>query len=321
MEENKKDTIIYPWGHERPFNSYALYFRRMLGERVQKLSIDAGFTCPNRDGNKGSGGCTFCNNSAFSPSYCQPSKSVAQQLEEGIEFHKNRYRRATKYLAYFQSFSNTYADLDHLKKIYQQAMDHPEVVGIVIGTRPDCIDERKLEYFGRLAEERYVIIEYGVESCYDRTLKRINRGHDFETSVKAIELTKDYGVKTGAHIIFGLPGESHEDMIQTSQIMSQLPLDNIKFHQLQVMHGTLMAEDYEQNPEDFKFFELDEYIQFISNYLETLNPNFVVERFASEAPPRYVLGSADWGLRNDQVVIEVEKELRRRGSYQGKRYL
>lgn len=308
----------YPWKHERPFNAYPNYFRRVFGERVQKLSIDAGFTCPNRDGKLSEGGCTFCNNDAFSPSYCQPEKSVGQQLDEGIEFHKARYRRASKYLAYFQAFSNTYADIDHLKKVYQPALDRDDVVGLVIGTRPDCIDERKLEYFARLSEQKYVIIEYGVESCYDRTLQRINRGHDFETSVKAIQQTHDYGIKTGAHLIFGLPGETEKDMFEEARIISSLPLDNVKFHQLQVMKGTLMEKEYLSNPDDFYFFELDEYVAFMCDFLELLSPKIVVERFASEAPPWFILASANWGLRNDQVVQLIEKELRNRNSWQGK---
>ncbi|MFA8450615.1 MAG: TIGR01212 family radical SAM protein [Bacteroidales bacterium] len=308
----------FPWNHNRRFNAYPNYFRNLFGERVQKLSIDAGFTCPNRDGKLSEGGCTFCNNKAFSPSYCIPDKSVAQQLDEGIEFHKARYRRASKYLAYFQSYSNTYADLDHLDKIYQQALDREDVVGIVIGTRPDCIDEKKLEYFARIAEKKYVVIEYGVESCYDESLIRINRGHDFETSVKAIELTSSYGIKTGAHLIFGLPGETEDMMFEEARIISDLPLDNIKFHQLQVMKGTLMEKEYIANPNDFYFFELDEYVQFMANFLELLDPKIVVERFASEAPPRFIHAAANWGLRNDQVVQLIEKELVKRDSWQGK---
>ncbi|OFX27283.1 MAG: TIGR01212 family radical SAM protein, partial [Bacteroidetes bacterium GWA2_31_9b] len=191
----------YLWGHNRRFNSYSEYFRQNFGERVQKVTIDAGFTCPNRDGSKGTGGCTYCNNDAFNPSYCKPEKSIKQQIEEGMEFHINRYRRAKNYLAYFQAYSNTYAPLEHLKKIYSEALAIPGVVGLVIGTRPDCIDDEKLEYFKELSKSHYIIIEYGVESCYNKTLERINRGHTFEQSVEAIVKTHQLGIKTGAHFI------------------------------------------------------------------------------------------------------------------------
>ena len=218
----------YPWGHSRRYNAYANYFRKEFGERVQKLSIDAGFTCPNRDGTRGSGGCTYCDNDAFNPSYCLPEKSIGQQIREGMEFHQARYRRAGSFLAYFQAYSNTYAPLSVLKEIYQQALQVPGVAGLVIGTRPDCIDDEKLEYFRELGKSKYVILEYGIESCYDRTLERINRGHNFEEAVVALEKTAACGIKTGVHMIFGLPGESKEDMLKEADILSGLPINNIK---------------------------------------------------------------------------------------------
>ncbi|MDD3527305.1 MAG: TIGR01212 family radical SAM protein, partial [Bacteroidales bacterium] len=191
----------FPWGHSRRYNAYAQYFERTFGGRAQKVTIDAGFTCPNRDGTKGRGGCTYCNNDAFNPSYCSPEKSITQQIKEGITFHANRYRRASKFLAYFQAYSNTYDTLDNLRRRYDEALKIENVVGLVIGTRPDCIDEEKLEYFEQLARTHYVIIEYGIESCYDATLRRINRGHTFAEAEKAIRMTADYGLKTGAHLI------------------------------------------------------------------------------------------------------------------------
>ena len=277
----------FAWNHHRRFNAYANYFKNRFGERVQKLSIDAGFTCPNRDGSLGTGGCTYCNNDAFNPSYCQPGKPIEQQIREGMDFHKNRYRRAGKYLAYFQAYSNTYAGLDELKKIYYQALQFPEVIGLVIGTRPDCITEDHLKYFKELSEKYYIIIEYGIESCYDKTLQRINRGHTFQQAVDTIRLTAGYGLKTGAHMMFGLPGETKEEMLAEAEILSELPLNNIKFHQLQIIKGTQMEKEYQQNPETFTFFELEEYVEFIIRFLERLNPNFVVERFAGEVPPRF----------------------------------
>lgn len=310
----------YIWGHTRRFNSYAEYFRLQFGERVQKLSIDAGSTCPNRDGTISTGGCTYCNNNAFNPSYCQPRKTISRQLEEGIEFHLRRYRRATKYLAYFQTYSNTYGHIDSLKKQYNEALLYPGVIGLVIGTRPDCIDDEKLSYLKELSKSYYIIVEYGIESSYNKTLKIINRGHSFEQSLIAIEKTAAFGVKCGAHIIFGLPGESREEMLEQSTILSKLPLANIKFHQLQIIKDTAMEKQYIQNPSFFNLFTLEEYVDFIVRFLERLNPAFVVERFTGEVPPRF-LASPNWGLlRNDQIVIMIEKELEKRNTWQGKMF-
>lgn len=314
--------MMHPWGDERPFNSYAGYFRRTFGERVQKVAVNAGFTCPNRDGLVGTGGCTFCNNGAFTPSYCQPSKSVTQQIEEGIEFHRNRYRTASRYLAYFQSFSNTYAPLDRLRELYDEALSHPEVAGIVVGTRPDCVDEEKLDYFASLARERgkYVTIEYGIESVNDRTLQAINRGHDFATARRAVEMTAERGLHVGAHFILGLPGESDEELISQTEIINSLPLTTVKFHQLQVFAGTAMAEQYDADPSQFRFWEVDEYIDLFIEILRRLRPDLVVERFASEAPPRYHYGR-NWGLiRNETLLSMLEKRLNERGAYQGELY-
>ncbi|MFI3268035.1 MAG: TIGR01212 family radical SAM protein [Rikenellaceae bacterium] len=309
--------ILYPWGDNRRFNSYSSYFKRTFGGRVQKVTIDAGFTCPNRDGSKSVGGCTFCNNDAFNPSYCTPEKSVTQQILEGQEFHQNRYRRASKYLAYFQAYSNTYKPLDELKAIYDEALSVENIVGLVVGTRPDCVDEEKLDYFAELAKKYYVILEFGVESCYDQTLKAINRGHDFETSVKAINMCAERGIHVGAHFILGLPGETKEMLIEQTKLINTLPLNTIKFHQLQVFKGTTMALEYTENPEKFTFYEMEEYLELFSEILSKLNPNFVVERFAGEAPPRYHLGKS-WGMiRNDALIVKLEKLLEQKDLYQG----
>jgi len=308
----------YPWQHNRRFNAYAQYFKQQFGERVQKVTIDAGFTCPNRDGSLGKGGCTYCNNDAFNPSYCNSDKPIKQQIEEGIEFHANRYRRANKFLAYFQAYSNTYKPLKELKKIYEQALEIDGIIGLVIGTRPDCIDDEKLEYLKELSKKYYIIIEYGIESCYDKTLKKINRGHTFKQSVEAIEKTASYGLKTGAHLIIGLPDETKKMILKEAEILSKLPLNNIKFHQLQIIKDTQMAKDFRKAPEQFSFFSLDEYVDFIVDFLEKLNPKFVVERFAGEVPPRFIVGKS-WGLiRNDQILQKVEKRLEERNTWQGK---
>ncbi len=305
----------------RRFNSYGAYFKRQFGGRVQKVTINAGFTCPNRDGSLASGGCTFCNNQAFTPSYCQPQLSVTEQIEEGIRFHRNRYRRAAHYLAYFQSFTNTYAPIDRLRQLYDEALAHPEVVGVVIGTRPDCVDEQKLDYFEQLAQRKYVAIEYGLESCYDETQKRINRGHDFAKSRWAVEQTAKRGIHCGAHFILGLPGESDDMLLEQVAAINSLPLTTIKFHQLQIFRDTLMQAEYDQRPEEFRFWSLEEYISLFIKILERLRPEIVVERFASEAPPRYHHGP-NWGLvRNDSILSLFERELEARGSYQGKNYI
>jgi hypothetical protein len=308
----------FPWNHNRRFNAYAQYFQKEFGARVQKVTVDAGFTCPNRDGTKSRGGCTYCNNLAFNPSYCTPEKPIKQQILEGIEFHKNRYRRAEKFLAYFQAYSNTYDSLDNLKRRYDQALEIENVAGLVIGTRPDCIDDEKLRYFSQIAKTHYVIIEYGLESCYDETLNKINRGHTFRESVDAIRLTHSYGLKTGAHLIFGLPGESQQMMLDEAKILSDLPLTTLKLHQLQIVKNTQMAVDFQNRPSEFTFFSLDEYIHMIINFLERLSPNIVMERFAGEVPPRFLAGP-NWGiLRYDQILQKIEKELEHRNSWQGK---
>jgi radical SAM protein (TIGR01212 family) len=308
---------MYQWGDDRPYNSYSAYFRRLFGSRVQKVTINAGFTCPNRDGSISTGGCTFCNNAAFTPSYCQPEKSITQQIDEGVEFHQRRYRSASRYLAYFQSFSNPYAPLDHLRRLYDEAMAHPLVAGIVVGTRPDCVDEAKLDYFASLAESRYVALEYGIESTFDRTLQRINRGHDFATARRAVEMTAERGIHTGAHFILGLPGESDEEILAQVATINSLPLTSVKFHQLQVFRATTMAEDYDRDPSQFRFWEVEEYIDLMVEIMRRLRPDIVVERFASEAPPRYHYGR-NWGLiRNETLWSMLEKRLREKHQFQG----
>jgi radical SAM protein (TIGR01212 family) len=310
----------FSWGDNYRFNSYSAYMKRIFGERVQKLSVDAGFTCPNRDGTKGTGGCTFCNNDAFNPSYCQPGKGIALQLEEGIDFHRKRYRRANSYLAYFQAFSNTYASVDKLEKIYFEALGIEGVKGLVIGTRPDCIDEEKLDLLKSIAKKFTVFIEFGVESCNDITLKRINRGHSFNESVQAIERSKAAGLHTGAHFIFGLPGESREEMLASARIISGLSLDSVKFHQLQIIKGTLMEKEFRENPENFEIFGFEEYVDFFVAFIEQMNPSIVVERFTSEAPPNLVV-APNWGKkRNDEVMRIFVKRLFERETWQGRLY-
>ena len=316
-----EDFHKYGFPDGKRYSSFVGYFKRKYGERLQKIVLDAGFTCPNRDGKVGRGGCTYCDNAAFHPSYSTAGKSLHQQLDEGIEFHKVRYRTTEHYLAYFQSFSNTYAPLERLRELYEEALTHPQVVGIVIGTRPDCVDEGKLDYFASLAKEKYVTIEYGVESCYDQTLARINRGHNFATAERAIRLTAERGIHCGAHFILGLPGESDEMLIDQVQKINSLPLTTVKFHQLQVFRGTTMAEQYDREPEKFRFWTVEQYIELFSEILSRLRPDIVVERFASEAPPRYHYGR-NWGLvRNETLWMMLEKRLLEKSVYQGKNFV
>ena len=315
-----KETNNYPWGHERRFNAYSNYFRNIYGARVQKVSIDAGFTCPNRDGAKGFGGCTYCNNDAFNPSYCKSVKSVSEQIGEGIKFHKWRYNEAVSYLAYFQAYSNTYAPLEKLKILYEEALNYPGVVGLIIGTRPDCIDDEKLEYIKELSERYYIAIEYGIESCHNKTLLRINRGHSFEDAVFTLEKTAALGINAGAHFIFGLPGETRDEMLKQVDIISRLPVKTVKFHQLQIIKGTPMEIEFKNNPGDFELFTWEEYLDFFISFLERLNPAIVVERFTGEAPPRFLTGEG-WGKkRTDQIVNLIEKRLEELNTWQGRMY-
>jgi radical SAM protein (TIGR01212 family) len=247
-----------------------------------------------------------------------PSKSVSRQIEEGIEFHRWRYSEAVSYLAYFQAYSNTYASLDKLKLLYEEALSFPGVIGLIIGTRPDCIDNEKLDYLKELSERCYLSVEFGIESCNNETLKRINRGHSFEDAVLSLEKTSAMGINTGAHFIFGLPGETREEMLGQADVISRLPLKTVKFHQLQIIKGTIMEKEYQSNPGDFELFTWEEYLDFFIRFLERLNPAFVVERFTGEAPPRFLAGEV-WGKkRTDQLVNLIEKRLQELDTWQGR---
>ncbi|MDF1576085.1 MAG: TIGR01212 family radical SAM protein [Bacteroidales bacterium] len=311
--------MAYPWGTERRLNAYSDYFRTHFGERVQKITIDAGFTCPNRDGTCGTGGCTFCDNRAFNPSYNRPEKSVAEQIRQGMAFHKRRYRKASRYLAYFQAYTNTYADPEVLSSLYDQALAVPGVIGIVVGTRPDCVDGAILDYFRELSKRVYVVVEYGIESVFNRTLLRVNRGHDVQKSRWAVEETAARGVRVGGHVIIGLPGEDRDDFLAMASELSAWPLNNIKFHQLQLIRGTAMAREFVEKAEDFQFFSLEEYLHLIMEILERLNPAFVVERIAGEVTPGMGVREG-WGLRYDGVLRAFEELLLKHDSWQGKNY-
>ena len=422
-------TDYYPDG--KHYNSFVGYYRRRYGERVQKLVLDAGFSCPNRDGTVGWGGCSYCDNAAFHPGYSTPGKALLAQIEEGIEFQRVRYPRVRHYLGYFQAYSNTYGTLERLQRAYEEVLSHPEVVGIVIGTRPDCVDEEKLDYLSGLAGGRVlkgwrrtfggsgidggwanersadsgsgangwraddrstddrstndrstddrstndrstnsisansistnsistnsisansrstnggsiddrstnngsadgglpegktidapiVVVEYGIESCYDATLRRINRGHDFECARRAVEMTAERGLDTGAHFILGLPGETREMLLDQCDAISSLPLRSVKFHQLQIVKGTAMEKEYAADPSAFYRPGLDEYLDFVIDILERLRPDLYIERVAGEVPPRFV-NDTPWGLvRNFEILRMLDRRMEERGARQGR---
>ena len=313
------------------YNTFVGYYKRVYGERLQKLVIDAGFTCPNRDGTVGYGGCSFCDNAAFHPSYSTAGKSIAAQIDEGIEFHQVRYRNTRHYLAYFQSYSNTYAPLPRLKELYLEALSHPHIVGIVIGTRPDCIDEEKLDWLAELKAGRVlsdwsrdgfgspvVKVEYGIESCYDATLLRVGRGHGVAAAERAVRLSAERGLDPGAHFILGLPGESRSMLVDQCSFISSLPLHSVKFHQLQLVKGTRIEKEYAAVPDDFLRLDLPEYLDLVVDILERLRPDLYIERVAGEVPPRFVK-ETQWGLiRNFQILHLLDDRLSARNTWQGR---
>lgn len=298
------------------YNDYGEFLKRLAGVKVQKISLNAGFTCPNRNGTIGRGGCTYCNNQTFNPAYCANSKSITEQLEEGKAFFARKYP-AMKYLAYFQAYTNTYGSLDRLKQDYEEALRCPGVVGLVIGTRPDCLPDGLLDYLEELNRRCLLIVEYGIESTNDDTLRRINRGHTFACTVKAIEATAIRGIRTGGHIILGLPGESRGELLRQAREISRLPLTTLKLHQLQLIKGTQMAAEYRDNPSAFHLFTADEYIDLAIDYIERLRPGLVLERFVSQSPPALVI-APKWNLKNYQFTEKVKKRMRERGTWQGR---
>lgn len=296
-----------------PYNDYGTWLRQRFPYKVQKISVDAGFTCPNRDGRLGTGGCIYCNNDSFNPSYCQREKSVKQQLVEGKEFFRRKYPEM-RYMAYFQAFTNTYSTLDHLKSLYEEALDVEDVVGLVIGTRPDCIDDTLLDYLTQLARQTMVTLEYGIETANDDTLRLIRRGHDFQCVRDAVERTKGRGIVIGGHVILGLPGEDAEESVRQATIMSELGLDVLKIHQMQIIRGTRLAQMYAENP--FHLYSLEEYSELIVRYLEHLSDDMVVERFASQSPKEMLI-APKWGLKNYELTNLIVNKMKREGRRQG----
>ena len=302
----------------KPYNDFSEFLSRKFPCKVQKISINAGFTCPNRDGTKGRGGCTYCNNQSFSPGYGKPTKTISEQLKDGIDFFSHKYPEM-KYLAYFQSYTNTYDSIEKLIRMYEEALAYPDVVGLIIGTRPDCMPDELLDYFAELNKKTFVLIEYGVESTLNKTLERVNRQHTWEESVEAIKKTAEKGILVGAHLILGLPGETDEDLLSHAEKLSELPLTTLKIHQLQIIRGTAMAKEYKLLPESFHLFELEEYVDLCVDFAERLHPDIYIERFASQSP-KSLLIAPDWGLKNYELTGKVVKRFKERGTWQGRLY-
>ena len=311
--------MIYAWGHSKRYNDFSSHIKLIHSERIQKVSIDAGFTCPNRDGSKGLGGCTFCNNNTFNPAYCMPTKTISDQIKQGVAFFEPKYK-TQKYLAYFQAYSNTYSEIEDLKKKYEEALSNPSVVGLVIGTRPDCVSDELLDYFAELKNKIDLTIEYGIESTIDRTLDLINRGHSYQDSVDAIIKTANKGIKVGGHLILGLPGESIDEIVSHAGAVSKLPLDYLKLHQLQIVRGSHLGREYLAGRYIDKLFTLDEYIDLVIDFVERLTPNIILERFISQSPGDLLI-APKWGVKNFEFIAKVEKRMAQRDTYQGRLYV
>lgn len=298
------------------YNDFGTWIRARFPFKVQKISIDAGFTCPNRDGRTGTGGCTYCDNRTFNPTYCNRRKTVSEQLEEGKAFFARKYPEM-RYLAYFQAYTNTYAPVSSLATMYEEALCTENVVGIVIGTRPDCINEALLDYLKTLSRRTFVLIEYGIETANNTTLRRINRGHTFECTQRAIEMTHRRGILVGGHIILGLPGEDAAENIRQAPIISSLPLDILKIHQMQIIRGTVLAREYARKP--FHIYNVDEYIQLIIDYIARLRKDLILERFVSQSPADLLI-APKWGLKNYEFTNRLVNRMKKIGAFQGMNY-
>ena len=299
------------------YNSYGRFLREKFGSRVYKVSVDGGFTCPNRDGTVGVGGCTYCNNESFRPRSASRLKSIANQVTEGIEFLRKRYA-AVKFIVYFQPFTNTHAPLEILIPLYEAAMDHPDVIGISLGTRPDCMDEAKLAWLEKLASTRFVTLEYGLQSIYDSTLVRINRGHDFQCWADAMNRTRGRGIWLGTHLILGFPWETREEMLRMADVLSDTGLDFLKLHHLHVVRDTEMARLYRENP--FRLLELEEYADLVVDFVERLNPAILIERLSGSAPAEQLIGPV-WGKSAAEIRRFIEQRFLQRNTWQGKKVI
>lgn len=318
MKEQKENLIAQFNGTKR-YNDFGSFIKGHFHERVQKISVDTGFTCPNRDGSKGVGGCTYCNNNSFNPNYCKPEKSITEQLNRGIDFFMYK-GKTNKFLAYFQAYTNTYADIEIVKELYLEALKHPQIVGLVIGTRPDCVDKDLLNFLAELSKTYFISMEFGIESTLNKTLEKVNRCHTYEETVEAYELSKDRGIYLGAHLILGLPGESRTEILNHATAVSKLPIHSLKLHHLQIVKYTMMAVEYKHDPDKFKLFELDEYLDLIAEFVALLRPDIIIERFISESPANLLIAPKWGGLKNFEVVAMIDKKLTEKNLWQGKYY-
>lgn len=299
------------------YRDYTTFIKQNFDNRVQKISINAGFTCPNLDGSKGKGGCTYCNNNTFNPKYCKPIKAITQQLDEGIAFFSKKYK-AQEYLAYFQAFTNTYAETKKLEEMYVEALSHPKVVGMVISTRPDCITDETLDLLQELAKNAFISLDFGIESTLNRTLDAINRCHSFEDAIDAFDRAKNRGMHLGGHMILGLPGESWDDMLEHTQRLNKLPIDSLKVHHLQIVKHTMMAYQYKQDPDLFDLFTVESYIELITEFIARLKPEIILDRFISESPLHLLIAPKWNGLKNFEIIAKIDKELVKKDLWQGK---
>ena len=294
---------------EDRYNSYSKYVRRTFGERVQKISVDGGFTCPNRDGSKGRGGCTYCNNDTFNPFYTSAQKSISEQIEEGIAFFEPKYK-TQKYIAYFQAYTNTYDSIERLENLYSEALSHPKVIGLSISTRPDSINAEVVNLLEKLAKDHYITVELGIESTKDESLKLINRCHTFQDTIDAYQLLENKGIHLGGHLIIGLQGEETSDFINHAKEISKLPIEFLKLHQLQIIKGTVMAKQYNEKPSNFSLFDVDTYINEVCTILQYLRSDIVLERFSSESPKDMLIAPHWGGLKNFEITDKIVKQLR-----------
>ena len=298
------------------YRSFGSFMRTTFGFTVYKVNVDAGFTCPNRDGTLGLSGCIYCNNDSFRPNSCKPSLALSEQIENGIGHIRKRYK-ANKFIVYFQPYTNTYAPIETLRELYAEALKQPDIIGLAIGTRPDAVDEEKVSMLEELAAKYFVLIEYGLQSIYDKSLSFINRGHDYATFLKAVHMTKDRGIHIGAHIIAGFPTETREEMLSMAEEISSLPIGFLKVHQLQVVRDTPLADMYREAP--FYTFGYEEYLDFIADFIERTSPDMVFQRLFATAPDS-ILVAPDWGRSRHQMLSDIEKRLEARDTYQGKKY-
>lgn len=298
------------------YNPYARFLKEKFGSKIYKISVDAGFTCPNIDGTVARGGCTFCNNQSFTPPMADRRASLREQINKGMEFLKRRYR-AEKFVVYFQSYTNTYAPTEQLEAMWSLALEHKDVIGLTIGTRPDCVDEEKIRLLEQLARDYFITVEYGIQSIYDRTLERVNRGHNYQCFLDAVERTRHRSIYLCTHIILGFPNESRDEMLAMADEISRLDLDFLKIHHLQVISGTQMAKSYQAAP--FHTLDYREYLELVSDFIERLAPDLVLQRLFAEAPDSMLI-APKWDQSKKQIYHDIERTMQERDAYQGKRY-